>query len=38
MPSGKAWVQRPKGIIKMEGSASTFNGGYLVRVEKLAQK
>jgi len=26
MPSWMAWVQIPSGLIKMEGSASTFNG------------
>ncbi len=35
MPSWKAWVQRPSGIIKMEGSASTLN---LMKVENVASK
>ncbi len=29
-----AWVQRPSGLIKMEGSASAF----IEKVEKLAKK
>jgi hypothetical protein len=38
MPSWKAWVQRPSGLIKMEGSASAFNSSYLVKVENVASK
>jgi hypothetical protein len=29
MPSWMAWVQRPSGLIKVEGSASAFRGSYL---------
>ena len=36
MPSWKAWVQRPRGLIKMEGSVSAFSGNYFVKVENVA--
>ncbi len=29
MPTWKAWVQRPSGLIKTEESASAFNESYL---------
>jgi hypothetical protein len=29
MPSWKAWVLRPSGLIKVEGRARTFRGSYL---------
>ncbi len=29
MTSWKAWVQRPRSLNKVEGSASTFKGVYL---------
>jgi hypothetical protein len=29
MPSWMAWVQKPNGLIKVEGSASAFKQGYL---------
>ena len=29
MPSWMAWVQRPSGLIKLEGSASAFKGSHL---------
>jgi hypothetical protein len=35
MLSWKAWVQRPSGLIKMEGSASTFK---IMKVENVALK
>ena len=31
MPSWMAWVQRPRGLIKVEGSASTSKGSDLVK-------
>jgi hypothetical protein len=31
MPSWKAWVQRPSGLNKVEGSASIFKGCYIVK-------
>ncbi len=31
MPNWKAWVWRPSGLIKMEGSTCAYNGGYLVK-------
>ncbi len=34
MPSKKAWVQRPRGLIKVEGSASTFMREYLDKVRE----
>ncbi len=30
MPRWEAWVQAPRGLIKVEGSASAFMGCYLV--------
>ena len=32
MPSWMAWVQRPSGLIKMEGSTSTFKEGSFMEV------
>ncbi len=29
MPSWLVWVEKPSGLIKVEGSASTFMGSYL---------
>ncbi len=31
LPSKIAWVQRPSGLIKVEGSARAFKGSYLVK-------
>jgi len=36
MPSKNALAQRPSGLIRMERSASAFNGSYLVKVENVA--
>jgi len=36
VPIYVAWVWRPSGVIKMDGSVSTFNGDYLMKIEKLA--
>jgi hypothetical protein len=32
----KTWVQRPSDLIKNGGKHDTFNGCYLVKVEKVA--
>ncbi len=36
MTSWKTWVYIPSGLIKSEGSPSTFNGSYLVKVENVS--
>jgi hypothetical protein len=36
MPSWKAWLQIPSGLIKMDLSASAFSGNCLVKIENVA--
>ncbi len=38
MPSWKAWVKRPSGLIKMEGSASAFIDSREVGIEANINK
>ncbi len=33
-----AWVQRPNGLIKVEGSASTFREATKIKVENVSWK
>jgi hypothetical protein len=35
MPSSMAWVQRPGGLIKVEGSASALKGSYLEKAREF---
>ncbi len=38
MPSWMAWVQRPSGLIKMQGSTSALREATLIKVENVSQK
>jgi hypothetical protein len=38
MQSRKACVQRQSSLVKNGGSASAFNGSYIVKVEKVVEK